>query len=84
MDKILKSLTSKMVRMKMETKQPRIPTQEGEYKNPNQFRRPNNVPQILSRERRNQEDKKKILLFKIMQWKKLKKWMTLKMILQCI
>jgi hypothetical protein len=27
-----------------ETKQPGRPTQEGGYKNPNQFRRPNNVP----------------------------------------
>jgi hypothetical protein len=47
-----------MARLKMETKQPSIPTQDGGYKNPNQFRRPNNVPQILLRERRNREDHK--------------------------
>jgi hypothetical protein len=34
-----------------------MPTQGG-YKNPNQFRRPNNVLQILPNERRNQEDQK--------------------------
>jgi len=42
----------------MEQKQPSRPTQEGGYINPNQFRRPNNVPQILPRERKNQEDQK--------------------------
>jgi hypothetical protein len=56
MGKMLKALTSEMARLKMETKQPSIPTQEDGCKNPNQFRRPNNVPQILPRERRNQED----------------------------
>jgi hypothetical protein len=58
MDKMLKTLTSEMARLKMEQKQPNRPTQEGGYRNPNQFRRPNNVPQILPRERRNQEDQK--------------------------
>jgi ribonuclease HI len=58
MAKMLKTLTSEMARLKMETKQPSRPTQEGGYKNPNQFRRPNNVPQIFPRERRNQEDQK--------------------------
>ena len=42
----------------MEQKQPNRPTQEGGYRNPNQFRRPNNVPQILPRERKNQDDQK--------------------------
>ena len=58
MAKMLKNLTSKMARLNMETKQPSRPTQEGGYINPNQFRRPNNVLQIFSRERRNQEDHK--------------------------
>jgi hypothetical protein len=58
MAKILKTLTSKMARLKMEQKQPSRPKKEGGYINPNQFRRPNNVPQILPRERRNQEDQK--------------------------
>jgi hypothetical protein len=53
MTKMLKTLTSEMARLKMEQKQPNRPTQEGSYINPNQFRRPNNVPQILPRERKN-------------------------------
>jgi hypothetical protein len=31
---------------------------EGGYRNPNQFKRPNNVPQVLPRERKNQDDQK--------------------------
>jgi hypothetical protein len=58
MTKMLKTLTSEMARLEMETKQPSRPTREGGYRNPNQFRRPNNVPQILPRERSNQEDHK--------------------------
>jgi hypothetical protein len=58
MDKMLKTLTSEMERLKMEQKQPSRPTQEGGYRNQNQFRRPNNAPQILPRERKNQEDQK--------------------------
>jgi hypothetical protein len=58
MAKMLKTLTFEMVRLKMEQKQPSRPTQESGYRNPNQFRRPNNVPQILPRERKNQDDQK--------------------------
>jgi ribonuclease HI len=58
MDKMLKALTSEMERLKMEQKQPSRPAQEGGYRNQNQFRRPNNAPQILPRERKNQEDQK--------------------------
>jgi hypothetical protein len=54
--KMLKTLNSEMARLKMEQKQPNRPAQEGGYRNPNQFRRPNNVPQILPRERKNQDD----------------------------
>jgi hypothetical protein len=56
--KMLKTLTSEMERLKMEQKQPNRPAQEGGYRNPNQFKRPNNVPQILPRERKNQDDQK--------------------------
>jgi hypothetical protein len=58
MAKMLKNMTSKMARLKMEQKQPSRPAQEGGYINQNQFRRPNNVPQILPRERKNQDDQK--------------------------
>jgi hypothetical protein len=58
MTKMLKTLTSEMARLNMEQKQPNRPAQEGGYRNPNQFRRPNNVPQILPRERKNQDDQK--------------------------
>jgi hypothetical protein len=58
MAKMLKALTSNMSRLNMEQKQPSRPKQEGGYKNKNQFRRPNNAPQILPRERKNQEDQK--------------------------
>jgi hypothetical protein len=58
MTKMLKTLTSEMARLNMEQKYPNRPAQEGGYKNPNQFRRPNNVPQILPRERKNQDDQK--------------------------
>jgi hypothetical protein len=58
MDKMLKTLTSEMARLKMEQKQPSRLAQESGYRNPNQFRRPNNVPQILPRERKNQDDQK--------------------------
>jgi hypothetical protein len=56
MAKMLKDLTSEMERLNMEKKQPSRPAQEGGYRNQNQFRRPNNAPHILPRERKNQED----------------------------
>jgi hypothetical protein len=58
MDKMLKTLTSEMERLKIEQKQPNRLVLKGGYKNPNQFKRLNNVPQILSRERKNQNDQK--------------------------
>jgi hypothetical protein len=58
MAKMLKTLTFEIARLNMETKQPRIPTHEGGYKNPNHFRMPNNVLQFFPRERRNQEYQK--------------------------
>ena len=63
MAKMLKNLTSKMARLKIEQKQPNRPAQEGGYRNPNQFRRQNNVPQILPRERKNQADQKVLTPF---------------------
>jgi uncharacterized small protein (DUF1192 family) len=58
MKKMLKTLTSEIERLNMEEKHPNRPAQEGGYRNPNQFMRPNNVPQILPRERNNQDDQK--------------------------
>jgi hypothetical protein len=58
MDKMLKDMKYKMEILKMEQKKPSRPTQEGGYRNQNQFGRPNNAPQILPRERKNQEDQK--------------------------
>jgi hypothetical protein len=58
MAKMLKTLTFEMARLKMEQKQPSRPTHDGGYINPNQFRRLDNVPQILPTERKNQEDQK--------------------------
>jgi hypothetical protein len=58
MDKMLKTLTSEMAMLKMKQKNPSRPAQESGYRNPNQFRRPNNAPQILPRERKNQDDQK--------------------------
>jgi hypothetical protein len=58
MAKMLKYLTSEMERLNMEKKQPSRPAQEGGYRNQNQFRRPNNAPHILPRERKNREDQK--------------------------
>jgi hypothetical protein len=66
MTKMLKTLTSEMTRLKMEQKQPNRPAQEGSYRNPNQCRRPNNVPQILLRERKIKMTKRCYLLFRIM------------------
>jgi hypothetical protein len=58
MAKMLKTMTSEMERLKMEQKKPSSPAQEGGYRNQNQYRRPNNAPQILPRERKNQDDQK--------------------------
>jgi hypothetical protein len=58
MAKMLKNLTSEMTRLKMEQKQSNRPAQESGYRNPNQFSRPNNVPQFLPSERKNQDDQK--------------------------
>jgi hypothetical protein len=53
---MLKTITSKLARLKLEAKQPNRPTQEGGNKNPNQFRRPQNALHIMQKERRNHED----------------------------
>jgi hypothetical protein len=58
MDKMLKTLTSELARLKLEAKQPNRPVQEGGNMNPNQFRRPHNAPHIMQRERRNHEDQR--------------------------
>jgi hypothetical protein len=58
MAKMLKTLTSEMARMKLETKKPNKHIQEGGNRNPNQFKRPQNDPRVMQRERRNQEDQR--------------------------
>jgi hypothetical protein len=47
MAKMLKTLTSEMARLKLEAKHPNRPVQEGGNRNPNQFRRPQNAPQVM-------------------------------------
>jgi len=51
-------LTSELARLKLETKNPNIPIQEGGNKNPNQFIRPHNSPQVMQMERMNQDDQR--------------------------
>jgi len=53
MTKNLKALTSEITKIKWETKNPNRPYQDVGNRNTNQFRRPNNVPQVMQRERRN-------------------------------
>jgi len=57
--KMLKPLTKELARLKLEEKWSNRPIQEpGGNKNPNQFRIPQNDPQIMQRERRNHEDQR--------------------------
>jgi hypothetical protein len=58
MTRTLKDLTSEIAKLKWETKQPNRPYQDVGNINTNQFRRPNNVPQVMQRERRNVEDQR--------------------------
>jgi hypothetical protein len=58
MTKNLKDLTSKIAKLKWESKQPNIAFQGVGNRNPNQFRRPNDAPQIMQRERRNDDDQR--------------------------
>jgi hypothetical protein len=51
MTKTLKDLTSEIAKLKWECKQPKRDFQGVGNKNPNQFRRPNDAPQIMQRER---------------------------------
>jgi hypothetical protein len=56
MSKMLKTLASELARMKLEGKQMKKKlAQDGGNRNPNQYRRPNNAPQVFQRERRNNE-----------------------------
>ena len=63
MTKLIKKISSKLAKMEMEGKKVNKPTQEDGNRNPIQFRRPFNPPQILQRERRNNEDQKVQPLF---------------------
>jgi hypothetical protein len=58
MSKMLKTLTSELARLKLEGKKTNRPAQDAGNRNPNQYRRPNNAPQLLQRERRNHEDQR--------------------------
>jgi hypothetical protein len=58
MTKTLKDLTSEINKLKWESKQPNKDFQGDGNRNPNQFRRPNDAPQIMQRERRNVDDQR--------------------------
>jgi hypothetical protein len=72
MTRTLKSLTSEIAKLKLETKQPNKPSQDVGNRNTSQFRRYNNTPQVMQRARRNVEDQRLYLLSRTM---RLKKWM---------
>jgi hypothetical protein len=58
MTKNLKHLTSEIGKLKWESKQPKKYFQGVGNRNPNQFRRSNDTPQIIQRERRNVDDQR--------------------------
>jgi hypothetical protein len=58
MTKTLKDLTSKIARLKWESKQLNKTFQWVGNRNQNQFRRPNDDPQVIHRERRNVDDQR--------------------------
>jgi hypothetical protein len=58
MTKTLKDLTSEIAKLKWESKQPNITFQGAGNRNQNQFRRPNDAPQVMQRERRNVDDQR--------------------------
>jgi hypothetical protein len=58
MNRTLKSLTSEIDKMKWETKHPNRPYQDVGNRNTSQFRRTNNAPRLMQRERRNVEDQR--------------------------
>jgi hypothetical protein len=57
-NRTLKSLTSEITKLKWEAKYPNRPYQDVANINTNQFKRRNNAPQIMQRERRNVEDQR--------------------------
>jgi hypothetical protein len=63
MTKNLKDLTFEIAKLKWESKQPNITFQRDGNKNPNQFRTPNDVSQIMQRERRNADDQRVVPTF---------------------
>ena len=56
--KNLKDLTSEIAKLKWESKQTNKAFQGAGNRNQNQFRRPNDAPQIMQRERRNVDDQR--------------------------
>jgi hypothetical protein len=58
MTKNLKDMNSKIAKMKWESKHRSKSFQGDGNRNQNQFRRPNDAPQIMQRERRNADDQR--------------------------
>jgi hypothetical protein len=58
MTNTLKDLTSEIEKIKWESKQPNKTFQGVGNRNQNQFKRPNDAPQIMQRERRNVDDQR--------------------------
>jgi hypothetical protein len=58
MNNTLKDLTFEIAKLKWESKHPNINFQGVGNRNQNQFRRPNDAPQVMQRERRNVDDQK--------------------------
>jgi hypothetical protein len=63
MTKNCKDLTSEIDKLKWDSKQPNRAFQGARNRNPNQFRRSNDVPQIIQREGRNVDDQRVVLPF---------------------
>ena len=58
MTNTLKDMTSEIANLKWESKQPNKTFQGDGNRNQNQFRRPNDAPQVMQRERRNVDDQR--------------------------
>jgi hypothetical protein len=58
MTKTFKDMTSEIAKLKWESKQPKRDFQGPGNRNPNQFRRTNDAPQIMQRERMNVDDQR--------------------------
>jgi hypothetical protein len=63
MTKNLKDLTFEITKLKWESKQPNRTFQGAGNRNQNRFRRPNDAPQLMQRERRNVDDQRVVTPF---------------------